>query len=514
MGHFSSSFQQGATSAAIVARLGLSPPEAPKPLPDADRRLDALSARVRHDLATLAYPKDLWVIPRRHPSGAHVYDVVVVGAGQGGLAVAFALLQERVTNILVIDKEPKGREGPWATYSRMWTLRSPKHLTGPDLGIPSLTPRAWFEAMHGEDGWERLGKWPRLTWQAYLDWYRDVLDLPVRNDARLDGIEPADGFLKLTLSSPDGSSDTLWCRKLVLSTGIEGMGDWLVPPFVRALPDRFWTGCVADVDSREWRGRRIAVLGAGATAWDRAADLLEHGAASVTLFMRRLEILKANPFRYLEKAGYLRHYASMDDARKWRWMKAIFAFGQPPTQDGVDRCAAFETFTLHAGAEWRDARVEGEAVEVLASDGTVERFDHLFVGAGFVIDASLRPEFKPFADNIALWRDRFAIPEEDRANALADYPYLAPDLSLVERVPGRTSFFRDIHCFNYGATMSNAHSGASLSGMKYGIEPLIHGITYGLWDADEPEHYRITEAWSAVDTDPTPVLPRLRRAMG
>ena len=49
--------------------------------------------------------------------------------------------------------------------------------------------------------------------------------------------------------------------------------------------------------------------------------------------MRRPQILTANPFRYLEKAGYLRHYASMSDADKWRWIQAIFTFGQPPTQD-------------------------------------------------------------------------------------------------------------------------------------------------------------------------------------
>lgn len=32
-----------------------------------------------------------------------------------------------------------GKEGPWATYARMVTLRTPKHLTGLDYGMPSLT---------------------------------------------------------------------------------------------------------------------------------------------------------------------------------------------------------------------------------------------------------------------------------------------------------------------------------------------------------------------------------------
>ena len=66
-------------------------------------------------------------------------------------------------------------------------------------------------------------------------------------------------------------------------------------------------------------------------------------------------------------------------------------------------------------------------------------------------------------------------------------------------------------CFNYGATVTNAHSGASLSGLRYGIEPLIHGITYALWVEDEPVHYERTRAWSVVDTDPAPLAGHLWR---
>ena len=361
-------------------RLGLLPPHIPHPLPDAADRLARLTARVRHDLDTLCYPKDDWVLPRSHARGHHVYDVVIVGGGQCGLTAAFGLLREHVSNILLLDRMPAGREGPWTTYSRMWTLRSPKHVTGPDLGIPSLAPRSWYEAVYGEAGWAALGKWPRHDWQDYLDWYRAALALPVRNDARVDGFVPEGDFIRVGVNG----AEAVYCRKLVIATGIEGMGDWYVPPFIRdGLPASAWTMCTDDVDSLRWAGRRIALLGAGATGWDRAADLLELGAASVTMFMRRRQILTANPFRYTEKAGFLRHYASMDDADKWRWIQAIFTFGQPPTQDGVNRCAAFPNFALHGGATWTAARETKEGIEVTASDGTVETFDHLFIGCGF-----------------------------------------------------------------------------------------------------------------------------------
>ncbi len=487
-------------------RTGLVPHLYPPPRRDADERIAALTKRVRHDLDILAYPKDEWVIPRQHPSGEHVYDVVIVGGGQCGLTCAFAMQKERVNNILVLDRAPKGQEGPWITYSRMWTLRSPKHVTGPDLGVPSLAPRSWFEAVFGEEGWEKLGKWPRQAWQAYLDWYREALDLPVRNDANVTGFEMDGAFVRLTVNG----SETVIARKVILATGIEGMGDWYVPPFIREkLPQSAWTMCTDDVDSLDWKGKRIAVLGAGATAWDRAADLLELGAAGVTIYMRRPQILMSNAFRYLEKAGYLRHYQSMSDADKWRWIQTIFTFGQPPTQDGVDRCAAFDTFCVHPGATWTDVAVTQGGVAVTGSDGSVETFDHLFIGCGFSIDPANRSELAPFAGNILKWCDVYTPPNDFPDPWLITYPYLARDLRFVEKVPGQTPVLNHIYCFNYGATVSNAHSGASLSGIRYGIEPLVHGITYALWQEDEPVHFDVTRNWTAIDTDPSALARRI-----
>ena len=489
-------------------RSGLRPPSSPPARPDAAARLEALSRRVRHDLEILCYPKDDWVIPRQHPDGHHVYDVVIVGGGQCGLTVAFGLLREHVSNLLILDRMPKGREGPWITYSRMWTLRSPKHVTGPDLGIPSLAPRSWFEAVYGDEGWNALGKWPRHAWQDYLDWYRETLALPVRNETQVEGFAPEGEFIRVAIQG----DQEVFCRKLVLATGIEGMGDWYVPAFVRdGLPRSAWTMCTDDVDSLAWKGQRIALLGAGATGWDRAADLLELGAKAVTMFMRRQQILTANPFRYTEKAGFLRHYASMDDADKWRWIQTIFTFGQPPTQDGVNRCAVFSNFALHAGATWTAARQTAQGVEITASDGTVETFDHLFIGCGFSPDARGRPELAALAGKIMTWRDAHVPPPDQTDEWLLGFPYLNRDLSFVEKEPGSAPYLKNIHCFNYGATVTNAHSGASLSGIRYGIEPLIHGLTFDLWRADEPTHYEVTRNWSAVDTDPTPILPNMRR---
>jgi FAD-dependent urate hydroxylase len=63
-------------------------------------------------------------------------DVLIIGAGLCGQTAAFALAREGIRNVRTVDRAERGREGPWGTYARMDTLRSPKHLTGPDLGSP------------------------------------------------------------------------------------------------------------------------------------------------------------------------------------------------------------------------------------------------------------------------------------------------------------------------------------------------------------------------------------------
>ncbi|MES2711551.1 MAG: FAD-dependent oxidoreductase, partial [Pseudomonadota bacterium] len=98
--------------------------------------LPLLEARLRADLAALNLPPANWVPPR-----GGVLDVLVIGGGMLGLAASFALTRLGILNHRVLDQSPSGREGPWVTYARMETLRSPKHLAGPGGEIAALTFR-------------------------------------------------------------------------------------------------------------------------------------------------------------------------------------------------------------------------------------------------------------------------------------------------------------------------------------------------------------------------------------
>src|SRR5262245_50524679 len=151
--------------------------------------LASLAAVARNELAQLNFPPANWVLPAKGPGGRPLLDVLVVGGGMCGQLAAFALMREGVRHIRCVDRAPRGLEGPWATYARMEILRSPKHLTGPDLGVAALTYRAWHEAKFGAAHWEQLHKIDRVEWANYLLWVRKTVALPVENGVAVTRLE-------------------------------------------------------------------------------------------------------------------------------------------------------------------------------------------------------------------------------------------------------------------------------------------------------------------------------------
>jgi cation diffusion facilitator CzcD-associated flavoprotein CzcO len=451
----------------------------------APRTLAALEADVSRDLALIAHPRMDWLHPKTS-GGRPVLDVLVIGGGQCGVVTGFALLREKVRNILVIDRAPEGREGPWRSYARMPNLRSWKDQSGPDLGIPSLTYQAWHEAQHGTAAWEKLRLIPKELWNDYLLWYRRVTGVPVRNGVEAGRIAPARTDDGLPCLEVETSAGPMLARKVVLATGQEDAGRWWMPDFVAALPTGMRAHSADDIDFTRLRGKVVAVLGAGASAFDNAATALEHGAAEVHLFCRRAEPQLVQPYRWLTFAGFLQTMHAMPDEWRWRFMAHVLGLREAFPQDTWDRTARFPNFRMHVGRGWTDARVTADRRVALDTDRGAFTADFLICGTGVRMDYAAVPMLAGFHANIARWSDRYAPPPDEADERLAAFPYLAPDYGFAEREPGATPWIRDIHLFGISTSMSFGPAGASINAMVYAVPRLAQGVIRGLFEADLP----------------------------
>ncbi len=444
-----------------------------------------------------------WLTPRSAPDGSEAVDVLIVGAGQSGVATAFGLKRSKVDNILIVDRAARGAEGPWLTFARMPTLRSPKDYTGPDLDIPSLSYPSWHVAKYGRENWEALKLIRREDWGHYVLWVRDVIGLAVENRTEVVSITPSGGLLAAELTGRGtGARRTVHARKIVLATGQDGMGKWWMPPDVEALPRKLRAHAADDIDFTALKGRRVAVLGAGASAFDNAAEALEAGAAEVLLFGRRHSPQVIQPYRWLTFKGFLNHLGDLEDEWRWRFMTRILGLREGFPQETYDRCARHGNFRLIAGAPWDRVRATSAGVEITTPKGPFTA-DFVIAGTGVDMDFSLRPELAACAGNIATWSDKYTPPAEERHDRLGRFPYLDPDFALVEKRKGETPWIKDIHLFSIASTMSFGPSGSSINAMTTVVPKLISGITKGLFRADVEAHW---ESLKAYDT-PQAVIP-------
>lgn len=452
--------------------------------------LEALNERVRTDLSYINFGGTDWIQPRSHKDG-HVYDAIIVGGGQSGLGIAFGLLRERISNILVIDENPEGYEGPWDTYARMVTLRTPKHLTSIDLGVPSLTFRAWWEAQVGLQGWEQLDKIPRGSWMDYLRWYRNILNLPVINNTKLQHIEPLnEGLHCLQVCKNGAIKEKLLARKVILATGIQGGGEWHVPRFIsESLPKSLYSHTSESIDFNKLKGKKLAILGGGASAFDNANYALSKGASEVHVFVRRKELPRINPIRQMEVSGMIERFPAFSDEEKYASMVHFFKHNQPPTNDIFERASNWPGFRLHLGAPWLHVE-EDQGCASVTTPHRKDSFDFLIVSTGLITDPALRPELISVEKYIARWKDYYKAPD-DIANPLIDaHPYLSNGFSFMSKDKAGEAMLYGLFSFNYSALISCGLAASALSGMRYGIPRIVTAIADQLFLDDRNEKLR------------------------
>jgi cation diffusion facilitator CzcD-associated flavoprotein CzcO len=475
---------------------GLDAPGAPLP-----RSLAELEMLVRREINIGRYAPAAWVLPHAGPDGRPALDVLIVGGGQAGLALAHGMQQNHIERILVIDENLRDQEGPWGTYARMPTLRTHKENGGIELGVPSLSFRAWYETQHGYGAFERLYKASTADWLSYLGWFRDVLAIPMRNGAELVGFGPVDDGSELLFAdvAAGGGVERLYARTIALASGITGNGSKLEPDFIADVLPRSHRAHTHDaIDFAALSGKTVAVLGGGASAYDNAIRAAESG-AHVHLWHRQPRLQPVSSFTWGEFNGFLAHYPDLTPLEKWRFTRQIAVLKAGPPRATLARALDLSNLTVHAGHGWRSVELGSDRpVVVHATDGAIDA-DFLILGTGYRVDLSVCQELADHMPHIALWEHRFQPPAGEEDPALARAPWLGPNFEFTEREPGAAPWLARVYNFARGAQLSMGAMPIGLSGLKFGVMRLVDGIRRRLFMDDRESYFAGLMLWQRSD---------------
>src|SRR4051794_30900908 len=196
-------------------------------------------------------------------------DVLVVGGGQAGLAIAARLKQLQI-DTLIVDREARVGDN-WRKRYHALTLHNQvqvNHL--PYMPFPPNWPTYIPK--------DKLANW----FEAYVD----TMELNYWTSTEFAGgaYDETTGRWSITLRRSGGSTRTMHPKHVVLATGVSGIPNLPELPGLQDFAGTVLHSSRYD-DGENWKGKRAIVIGTGNSGHDIAQDLHSSG-AKVTLVQR------------------------------------------------------------------------------------------------------------------------------------------------------------------------------------------------------------------------------------
>ncbi len=290
-------------------------------------------------------------------------EVVVIGAGQAGLAAAHHLRRtgfEPERDFVVLDHSP----GPGGAWQFRW---------------PSLT-YGKVHGMHALPGMELTGADPaRPSAEVigeYFAAYEKTFDLRVRRPVDVRAVREGAGGRLLV----ETSAGTWSTRALINATGTWDRPFWPRYPGQETFRGRqLHTARYAGPE--EFAGQRVVVVGGGASGTQHLLELAPYATAT-TWVTRRPPVFREGPFD--EEAGRAAVALVEERVRQGLPPKSVVSVTGLPLNDAIraglesgvlDRLPMFDRIT-EEGVEWADGRRVAADV-ILWATGFRAAIDHL-----------------------------------------------------------------------------------------------------------------------------------------
>ncbi|MDP9017499.1 MAG: NAD(P)-binding domain-containing protein [Candidatus Eremiobacteraeota bacterium] len=328
-----------------------------------------------------------------------VTDTVIIGAGPYGLSLA-AHLRAGGRSLRILGAPMK-----------FWSNHMPRGMCLKSEGFASdlYDPGHEFplRAYCAEQGIEYrdIGLPVRIgTFIAYaLEFQRRYV--PELEDTQVLTLSPGAAGFELKTDS----GETVLARRVVVAAGLMNFG--YIPPLFAALPKGWVSHSSEHHDLQKFRDRRVAVIGAGASALDLAALLLEAG-AKVELVARRSAIAfhsaPREPRSFLDtlkapRSGLGTGWRSRmctDAPLAFHAMPQSFRFRVVerhlgPAPGWFVRDAVVGRLPMHLRATMTNARIADDQVQLSFSQPSVGEtqiaVDHVIAATGYRVDMSRLP---------------------------------------------------------------------------------------------------------------------------
>jgi cation diffusion facilitator CzcD-associated flavoprotein CzcO len=214
--------------------------------------------------------------------------VLVVGAGQAGLATAARLTQLGV-DTLIVDREARIGDN-WRNRYRALVLHNQVHVNHlPYMPFPPSWP-AYIPK-------DKLASW--------FEAYAESLELNCWTSTEFEGgtYDDKAGRWSVVLRRADGTRREMHPRHIVMATGVSGI------PALPSIPTlRNFRGTILHSgqyqDGNAWKGKNVLVIGSGNSGHDIAQDLHASGAKATLVQRSSTLIVNVEPSAQLPYALY------------------------------------------------------------------------------------------------------------------------------------------------------------------------------------------------------------------